>query len=312
MISNYSKTMELVNAANNSAGASQEQYEKTLDSVRMKLTKLKNAWNEFTMSLSNNEFIKYAVDALTGLLTTINKIIGALSGGNGIIKSTLGILTLVGGLKLGKSLVGAIGEKVAGGREGGLLQKIFGKKPQLQAEGMQAGQAAGQGFKAGFQAAIKGAKSGGLKGFFTREYSRDFTQAELEKTFENSKLDFSGANKDKIKDILYQKVQTKANEDFSFRLTDEQRAAIDEGDIEKLSRLGIEAKLTGQQMQECGIKVKATSINFSAVATAVGVASGALMGLASWLKTTGEGGEKARKGGGVNGNIHACAHGNIA
>lgn len=285
--------MELVNAANNSAGASQRQYEKTLDSLETKLAKLKNAWNEFAMGLSNNEFIKAAVDALTGLLTTINKIIGTISGGSGVIKSALSILTAIGGLKLGKSLLFSVTDKVGGGREGGFWQRILGKKPQLQVEGMQAGQAAGQGFKAGFQAAIKGAKSGGLKGFFTREYSRDFTQAELEKTFENSKLDFSGANKDKIKDILYQKVQTKANEDISFKLTDEQRAAIDEGDIEKLSRLGIEAKLTGQQMQECGIKVKATSINFSAVATAVGVASGALMGIASLLETTGSSGEKA-------------------
>lgn len=295
IISDYSKTMELVNAANNSAGASQEQYEKTLDSLASKLAKLKNAWDEFAMGLANNEVIKVAVDTLTGLLQTINKILDTVSGGSGVLKSALSILTAIGGLKLGKSLLFSVTNKVSGGREGGFLQRIFGKKPQLKAEGMQAGQAAGQGFKAGFQTAIKGAKSGGLKGFFTREYSRDFTQAELEKTFENSKLDFSGANKDKIKDILYQKVQTKANGDFSFRLTDEQRAAIDEGDIEKLSRLGIEAKLTGQQMQECGIKVKATSINFSAVATAVGVASGALMGLASWLKTTGEGGEKAGK-----------------
>ena len=78
IISDYSKTMELVNAANNSAGASQRQYEKTLDSLETKLAKLKNAWNEFTMGLSNNEFIKAAVDALTGLLTTINKIIGTI------------------------------------------------------------------------------------------------------------------------------------------------------------------------------------------------------------------------------------------
>ena len=67
--------MELVNAANNSAGASQEQYEKTLESLETKLSKLKNAWDEFVMGLSNNEVIKTAVDVLTGLLQTINKII---------------------------------------------------------------------------------------------------------------------------------------------------------------------------------------------------------------------------------------------
>ena len=98
MISNYSKTMELVNAANNSAGASQEQYEKTLESLETKLSKLKNAWDEFVMGLSNNEVIKTAVDVLTGLLQTINKIIDGLSGGNGLIKSIISITAAIGGL----------------------------------------------------------------------------------------------------------------------------------------------------------------------------------------------------------------------
>ena len=40
MMSNYDRTMELVTAANNSAGASQEQFDKTLDSMEAKLQKL--------------------------------------------------------------------------------------------------------------------------------------------------------------------------------------------------------------------------------------------------------------------------------
>ena len=43
MMSNYDRTMELVNAANNSAGASQRQFEKTTESLESKLNKLKNA-----------------------------------------------------------------------------------------------------------------------------------------------------------------------------------------------------------------------------------------------------------------------------
>ena len=49
MMGNYDRTMELVNAANNSAGASQEQFNKTLESLDAKLQRLKNAWAEFTM-----------------------------------------------------------------------------------------------------------------------------------------------------------------------------------------------------------------------------------------------------------------------
>ena len=298
MISNYSKTMELVNAANNSAGASQEQYGKTLDSVKTKLAKLKNAWDEFTMSLSNNELIKYAVGALTGLLTTINKIIGALSGGNGIIKSTLGILTLVGGLKLGKSLVGAIGEKAAGGREGGLIQKIFGKKPQLQAEGMQAGQATGQGFKAGFQAAIKGTTTGGLKGFFTSGVTRQFTQAELQKEFGLSQLDFSGVNDKEKRRLMGDYFNTNirgtsiSQEDKNDLLNSLKATDID-GFNAKLNTLGMSFTVTGQRATAAGASFKQTGVNLSAIATAAGVASTALFGLASWLETTGSGGEKA-------------------
>lgn len=290
MISNYSKTMELVNAANNSAGASQRQYEKTLDSLETKLAKLKNAWNEFAMGLSNNEFIKAAVDALTGLLTAINKIIGALSGGNGIIKSTLGILTLVGGLKLGKSLVGAIGEKAAGGREGGLLQKIFGKKPQLQAEGMQAGRVTGQGFKAGFQAAIQGIKKDGFKGFF-RGVTRQFTQEELQKGFKMSQIDFSNVDNKSISDFITTHFNN-LSEDKKKLFTAQDTANLDAYN-KKCQELGINLVMTGQKAKDMGASFKQTGANLTAVATVAGVASGVLMGLASWLETTGSGGEKA-------------------
>lgn len=74
MMSDYSRTQELVNAANNAAGASNEQFEKTLESLETKLNKLKNAWDTFTQGLANNQFIKMAVDILTDLLTAINKV----------------------------------------------------------------------------------------------------------------------------------------------------------------------------------------------------------------------------------------------
>jgi TP901 family phage tail tape measure protein len=75
MMSDYSRTSELVAAANNSAGASNEQFEKTLDSLQSKLNQLKNAWDTFTMSLMNNEVIKLGVDILTKLMETINGIV---------------------------------------------------------------------------------------------------------------------------------------------------------------------------------------------------------------------------------------------
>lgn len=75
MMSNYDRTVELVNAAYNSAGSSQEQFEKTTESLESKINRLHNAWQEFTMNLSNSAIIKGAVDLLTGFLNIINKII---------------------------------------------------------------------------------------------------------------------------------------------------------------------------------------------------------------------------------------------
>lgn len=75
MMSNYDRTIELVNAAYNSAGSSQEQFEKTTESLESKINRLHNAWQEFTMNLSNSVIIKGAVDMLTGFLNIINKII---------------------------------------------------------------------------------------------------------------------------------------------------------------------------------------------------------------------------------------------
>lgn len=101
MMSDYDRTMELVSAANNSAGASQAQFEKTLDSLESKLAKLDNAWNEFTMGIANNAAIKTGVDLLTLLLNTINNITGILPNGiDSFAKLGITFLGLRTGLKI--------------------------------------------------------------------------------------------------------------------------------------------------------------------------------------------------------------------
>lgn len=105
MMDNYAKTTEFVNSAYNSAGSGQRQFEKTLESLEAKLTKLKNAWDQFTMSLTNNVIIKGAVDTLTFLLTRVNELIDGISGGHGLIKSVMTLGVVWGGLKLGGNLV---------------------------------------------------------------------------------------------------------------------------------------------------------------------------------------------------------------
>ena len=64
----YDRTMELVNAANNSAGSSERQFQKTVESLESKLNKLKNAWDQFIRNLMNQQVIKGGIDLLTNLL----------------------------------------------------------------------------------------------------------------------------------------------------------------------------------------------------------------------------------------------------
>ena len=110
MMSNYSRTTELMSYANDSAGASQAQFEKTMDSLEAKLNKLHNAWQEFTMGIANNKMIKGAVDGITTLLGGVNKLINALSGGNGPVKSFLSTIMAFTGLRMtGRLINGLIG-----------------------------------------------------------------------------------------------------------------------------------------------------------------------------------------------------------
>jgi TP901 family phage tail tape measure protein len=101
MMSDYGRTQELVNAANSSAGASNKQYEKTLDSLQSKLERLKNAWTSFTQGIANSKLIKAGIDILTKLLETINK----LTDGFGKFSGAAKIALLVTALYLGDRAV---------------------------------------------------------------------------------------------------------------------------------------------------------------------------------------------------------------
>ena len=94
MMSDYGRTQELVAAANNSAGASSRQFEKTMDSLQSKLAKLKNAWDEFTMGIMNSDLVKTGVDILTKFLEVVNKATNGLTGIGNSITKIVGILAV--------------------------------------------------------------------------------------------------------------------------------------------------------------------------------------------------------------------------
>jgi hypothetical protein len=105
MMSDYSRTQELVTAANNSAGASNKQFEKTMDSLEAKMEKLKNAWHEFTMGIMNSDLLKTGVDILSKFLEIVNKATSALDGVGGSLAK---IISVVAVFKLASKVFGKI------------------------------------------------------------------------------------------------------------------------------------------------------------------------------------------------------------
>ena len=117
MMSDYSRTQELVTAANTSAGASNKQFEKTMDTLRAKVEKLKNAWHEFTMGIMNSDLVKIGVDVLTKFLNIINKATSGLDGIGGSLTKIIGIVAI---FNIGKALY----EKISGPISGFFLKEM--------------------------------------------------------------------------------------------------------------------------------------------------------------------------------------------
>lgn len=137
---NYSRTIELTEIANNSAGASNKQFEKTQDSLESKLNKLDNAWTVFTTNIADSSTIKAAIDVLTKLLETINNIIEssgklgpalqvgiALAGAKVVAGSVAGVAPLIGQMTRGSLDEGAtIGAQLGKGILGGIKKEFQG------------------------------------------------------------------------------------------------------------------------------------------------------------------------------------------
>ena len=128
LMQDYDRQTELVSIAQNSAGASAEQFNKTLDSLEAKLNQLSNAWNEFTMHLMDSSFLKGIIDGLTRLIEGINSLIDA-TGGLGVALTGLGAIF---GAKFIASVVGRFAQSL---------------KTSFQTAGAMAGDSFGHGFQ---------------------------------------------------------------------------------------------------------------------------------------------------------------------
>lgn len=287
MMSDYSRTQELVSAAYNSTGASQEQFEKTLDGLDAKLTKLKNAWDQFAMGLANNEFIKGAIDFLTGLLNALNSFIDTVSGGNGVIKSLVSLGIAFSVFKSIKSLLS--GSKFGGS----IISNLFGGKGKAKAEAGQIGRQAGNSFITNFKKQIQNVKDNGLvKGLFSKDMA-----IELKKGADFSQV-YSGLNdaqkialskNEKFKEAYLNSFYELNNVDITLGDNLKQVSnAFDIGGIDaanaKVQELGGNIQIT-EEMADTASQTMGT--DFGAIANAAGMAGAAIMGMASALEANG-------------------------
>lgn len=276
MMSDYERTTQLVTAANNSAGASQKQYEKTLDSLASKLNQLKNAWDSFAMGLSNNEFIKSGVDLLTNLLTTINSLIDGISGGNGLIKSVLSFGTVLGGLKLGRTILGSIGGK---NTEEGFFGQLFSKK-QIQKDG--------ESLVDNFINSIDNA-AGKLQ---DKNYSRKLNflnvqNKDLDDTQKQSlKTKFGASIAQQWNDNGYFDMQHDLNDDVA-QMIQAFESGGPKAAIEEMQKLGYATDDAIEAVKELGPVTQKSTLDFKKLGENAAIAGGALLGVSSIMQLLG-------------------------
>lgn len=91
MMENYDRTLELINAAENSAGKANEQYSKYADTIENKVIQLQNSWEQLKISILGDDLFKDLVTKAKqalDILSSLQKRIG--TGG------ILGVIALLG------------------------------------------------------------------------------------------------------------------------------------------------------------------------------------------------------------------------
>lgn len=120
LMSDSERLTELSSMAMNSAGSSQKQFEKTLESLETAANRLSVQWERFITTLANETIIKTVIDLISNFLKIINDVIEAVGklGGEGefggIIKSILAGLVAFGAFKAGGALVNQLFSSMVG------------------------------------------------------------------------------------------------------------------------------------------------------------------------------------------------------
>lgn len=299
MMDNYAKTTEFVNSAYNSAGSGQRQFEKTLESLEAKLTKLKNAWDEFAMGLTNNVIIKGAVDTLTVLLTAVNKLIDGLSGGHGLIKSVMTLGAVWGGLKLGGSLVDKalasnwVQNKIKLSKgDSETVANIRGTNAE-RASYFQKGANMAKEFQKGFQSFKVSDRKGEffLENVLGIDTKKNQIQKDLAKNVEDIKQDIAGSQED------YTMGYMAVPEDLDAQLAELDRKykkniiSVEEYKNSLIS-LGASQETAEVRIRSFNEEQKKVQLNAKKLGTTVTAVGGAFMALAGIFSMFGDEGEK--------------------
>ena len=281
MMSDYGRTQELVASANNSAGASQKQFEKTTESLEYKVEQLKNAWHEFTMGIMNSDLVKFGVDMLTKFLDIINK---ATSGIKGLGGSLTKIISVVAVFKLASKVFGKIKQP---------LISFFADVVKMSRE---------EGEKAG-KAFDEGARKGAVQKEKTKEETTESTTPKTVKGWIGDKTGVSdiitgaSSGRNKKKEILAAKNEKatkrwEASQETLMRedLSDEEYTAAIQENIEASEEYNDRLKLTKEEQQQVfeagyeGSKQLANGITKAgAAAMGLGVAFSVVGGVLSSL-----------------------------
>lgn len=170
MVADNERLTELVEGAKTSAGASDKQFEKTMDSLTAKVNNLKNAYHEFIMGMLDSDLIKGGVDLLTGLFNVLNNLADLTGPLSGLAKVLMTVGMFMGGRNLVMSGVSAIsGGLAAAGAAGtaaasgaGVTAAATAAATARQASQQAAKSTIGQSAKGLFAATFGGQLMGGL------------------------------------------------------------------------------------------------------------------------------------------------------
>lgn len=91
MMENYDRTLELIDAAQNSAGKANEQYSKYADTVENKVIQLQNSWEQLKISILGDDLFKGLVSKAKQALDTLSSLQKRIGTGG-----LIGVIALLG------------------------------------------------------------------------------------------------------------------------------------------------------------------------------------------------------------------------